>query len=49
MAPTDRAIASELTLSPSQLMLQISGLNVYYGESHILRDVDLSVPSGQMV
>ena len=30
-------------------MLQVSGLNVYYGESHILRDVDLSVPSGQMV
>ena len=30
-------------------MLQISGLNVYYGESHILRDVDLSVPAGQMV
>ena len=30
-------------------MLQISNLNVYYGESHILRDVDLSVPSGQMV
>ena len=30
-------------------MLQISGLNVYYGESHILRDVDLHVPAGQMV
>ena len=30
-------------------MLQVSGLNVYYGESHILRDVDLSVPNGQMV
>ncbi len=30
-------------------MLQISGLNVYYGESHILRDVDLSVGSGEMV
>jgi len=33
----------------SQLMLQASGLNVYYGESHILRNVDLSVPAGQMV
>jgi urea transport system ATP-binding protein len=31
------------------LMLQVSGLNVYYGESHILRDVDLTVPQGQMV
>lgn len=30
-------------------MLEISSLNVYYGESHILRNVDLSVPSGQMV
>ena len=30
-------------------MLQISSLNVYYGESHILRNVDLSVPEGQMV
>ncbi|MGB3237764.1 MAG: urea ABC transporter ATP-binding subunit UrtE [Geitlerinemataceae cyanobacterium] len=30
-------------------MLKISSLNVYYGESHILRDVDLSVPQGQMV
>ncbi|WP_254566126.1 urea ABC transporter ATP-binding subunit UrtE [Oscillatoria sp. HE19RPO] len=30
-------------------MLQVSGLNVYYGESHILRDVDLSVSPGQMV
>jgi urea transport system ATP-binding protein len=30
-------------------MLQISNLNVYYGESHILRNVDLSVPTGQMV
>ncbi|MFB8791382.1 MAG: urea ABC transporter ATP-binding subunit UrtE [Potamolinea sp.] len=30
-------------------MLQISNLNVYYGESHILRDVDLNVLEGQMV
>lgn len=30
-------------------MLQVSGLNVYYGESHILRNVDLSVPNGQMI
>jgi urea transport system ATP-binding protein len=30
-------------------MLNISNLNVYYGESHILRNVDLTVPSGQMV
>jgi len=30
-------------------MLQISNLNVYYGESHILRNVDLHVPAGKMV
>ncbi|MBD2091062.1 urea ABC transporter ATP-binding subunit UrtE [Microcoleus sp. FACHB-1515] len=30
-------------------MLQVSGLNVFYGESHILRNVDLTVPQGQMV
>ena len=30
-------------------LLQVRGLNVFYGESHILRDVDLSVPSGQMI
>jgi urea transport system ATP-binding protein len=30
-------------------MLAISGLNVYYGESHILRNVDLHVPQGKMV
>jgi urea transport system ATP-binding protein len=33
----------------TQPLLQVSGLNVYYGESHILRNVDLSVPEGQMV
>ncbi len=33
----------------SQPLLQINDLNVYYGESHILRDVDLSVYEGQMV
>jgi urea transport system ATP-binding protein len=30
-------------------MLNISNLNVYYGESHILRNVDLNVPQGQMI
>jgi len=33
----------------SKTMLQVSNLNVYYGESHILRGVDLSVRAGQMV
>lgn len=30
-------------------MLHISDLNVYYGESHILRNVDLSINAGEMV
>ncbi len=30
-------------------MLEISNLNVYYGESHILRNVDLHVPAGKIV
>jgi urea transport system ATP-binding protein len=37
------------SIAPPHLMLQVSGVNVYYGESHILRDVDLSVAPGQMV
>lgn len=45
----DLALAPEFSPSPTQLMLQVSGLNVYYGESHILRNVDLSVTTGQMV
>ena len=30
-------------------LLEIRGLNTYYGESHILRDVDLTVQAGEMV
>lgn len=30
-------------------MLSIEGLNVYYGESHILRNVGLEVPPGKVV
>ncbi|MGB1002574.1 MAG: ABC transporter ATP-binding protein, partial [Prochlorococcaceae cyanobacterium] len=33
----------------SDLILKASGVNVYYGESHILRDVDLQIPKGEMV
>lgn len=50
MSYTRDAIASPsvAAFSPDQT-LQVSNLNVYYGESHILRNVDLSVPAGQMV
>ena len=37
------------TINHTDLMLRVSNLNVYYGESHILRNVDMSIPSGQMV
>jgi urea transport system ATP-binding protein len=30
-------------------VLKVSDLNVYYGESHILRNVDLHIPEGEMV
>ena len=30
-------------------LLETHGLNTYYGESHILRSIDLSVKSGEMV
>ena len=47
---TTDAIASKFDSSAAQKpMLQVAGLNVYYGESHILRNVDISVPEGQMV
>ena len=32
-----------------EAVLHVRGLNVYYGESHILRSVDLTVRPGQMV
>ncbi|WP_299414538.1 urea ABC transporter ATP-binding subunit UrtE [Acaryochloris sp. IP29b_bin.148] len=39
------------SISPAtpQPLLDIANLNVYYGESHILRSVDLSVGPGKMV
>ena len=38
------------TIPPqTDLTLQVRGLNVYYGESHILRDVEMTVPKGEMV
>lgn len=43
------ALLSTLKPPSAQNALAITGLNVYYGESHILRDVDLSVPTGKMV
>jgi urea transport system ATP-binding protein len=44
--PTPMTDAGTAATAP---MLQVSGLNVYYGESHILRNVDMTVPRGQMI
>ncbi len=30
-------------------LLEVTGLNTYYGESHILRDVDISLNPGEMI
>ena len=35
--------------SSTEFVLRASGINVYYGESHILRNVDLQIPIGEMV
>ncbi|MEC7293648.1 MAG: urea ABC transporter ATP-binding subunit UrtE [Planctomycetota bacterium] len=35
--------------SSTKTILKASGLNVYYGESHILRNVDLHIPEGEMI
>ncbi|MFB2938243.1 urea ABC transporter ATP-binding subunit UrtE [Aerosakkonemataceae cyanobacterium BLCC-F154] len=48
MVLIDNSIAPQ-PISPTEILLQVSGLNVFYGESHILRDVDLTIPNGQMV
>ena len=33
----------------TKTILKASGLNVFYGESHILRNVDLHIPEGEMI
>lgn len=49
MSPTEQVLSKVDRESATPLMLQIRNLNVFYGESHILREVDLTVPVGQMV
>jgi urea transport system ATP-binding protein len=49
MSQTHEAIAAQYPDAISQPMLDISNLNVYYGESHILRNVDMGVASGKVV
>lgn len=46
---TATLIDTEPSTGPTKTTLKLSGLNVYYGESHILRNVDLNVAPGEMV
>jgi urea transport system ATP-binding protein len=41
--------AQAATSTERKDVLRVSGLNVYYGESHILRNVDLHILEGEMV
>lgn len=43
------ATATEAQPVSKNLILSVSDLNVYYGQSHILRNVDLTIPEGEMV
>jgi urea transport system ATP-binding protein len=43
------AMAPEAQPVSKQTILSVTDLNVYYGQSHILRSVDLSIPEGEMV
>lgn len=47
MNQTEAAIAPDP--NSQELLLDVSDLNVYYGESHILRSVDIGVAAGKMV
>ena len=47
--PTAILESTTMHSTSSDLILKASGVNVYYGESHILRDVDLQIPKGEMV
>jgi urea transport system ATP-binding protein len=49
MSQASGAISTQYPETGSQPMLDISNLNVYYGESHILRNVDMGVAAGKMV
>ena len=44
-------VQASLTSHPvsSKTILKAQNLNVYYGESHILRNVDLQIPEGEMI
>ena len=47
--PTEIPESSTMHPTSTDLILKATGVNVYYGEGHILRDVDLQIPQGEMV
>jgi urea transport system ATP-binding protein len=49
MSQTYGATAKYTDPAMGSPMLEVSDLNVYYGESHILRNVDMTVHPGKMV
>jgi urea transport system ATP-binding protein len=48
MSPASMTAAASMAAAGGKDLLTVRGLNVYYGESHILRQVDLSIAPGQM-
>jgi urea transport system ATP-binding protein len=49
MSQPSGALSAQPIGKSSEPMLDLNNLNVYYGESHILRNVDMGVASGKMV
>jgi urea transport system ATP-binding protein len=49
MSQPSGALSAQPVGKSSEPMLDLTNLNVYYGESHILRNVDMGVASGKMV
>jgi urea transport system ATP-binding protein len=49
MSQPSGALSAQPVGQSSEPMLDLSNLNVYYGESHILRNVDMGVACGKMV
>ncbi len=49
MSYPNEAVASKASEFASDPMLEIDNVNVYYGESHILRNVEMGVAPGKMV
>ena len=49
MTPKNTSAGTITPAAQSQAMLEVSGLNGWYGESHVLYDVNLRVNAGEVV